>query len=86
MFLASRFVLGTGIPFAINGASQLLAELCYPKERAVITGLFNESWYAGSIIAAAVTLGTFSMKSSWAWRIPTLLQLLPSLLQITFIW
>jgi MFS family permease len=55
MFLASRLVLGMGIPFAINGASQLIAELAYPKERAVITGLFNESWYVGGIIAAAVT-------------------------------
>ncbi|KAH8811349.1 MFS transporter [Xylogone sp. PMI_703] len=86
MFLVSRLLLGYGIPYAISGASQLIAELSYPKERAVITGLFNESWYVGSIIAAGVTLGTFSMKSTWAWRIPSLLQILPSLLQLTFIW
>ncbi|RFU28947.1 hypothetical protein B7463_g7402, partial [Scytalidium lignicola] len=45
MFLVSRLMLGYGIPYAISGASQLIAELSHPKERAVITGLFNESWF-----------------------------------------
>ncbi len=86
MFLVSRFILGSGIPFAINGASQLIAELAYPKERAVITGLFNESWYVGSILAAGITLGTYAIPSTWAWRLPSLLQIVPSLLQVAFIW
>ena len=86
MFLVARLLLGMGIPFAISGASQLIAELAYPKERAVITGLFNESWYAGAIIAAGVTLGTFNRLDNWSWRIPSLLQVLPSLLQLTFMW
>lgn len=86
MFLVARIFLGMGIPFAISGASQLIVELAYPRERAVITGLFNESWYVGSIVAAGVTLGTFSYTSSWSWRLPSLLQVLPSLLQLTFIW
>lgn len=86
MFLASRILLGVGIPFAINGASQLIAELTYPRERGVITGLFNESWYIGAIIAAGVTLATFKLTSDWSWRLPSLLQILPSTLQLTFIW
>lgn len=86
MFLVSRFVLGSGIAFATNGASQLIAELAYPKERAVITGLFNDSWYVGGIIAAGITLGTFSMESNWAWRLPSLFQMIPSVLQLLFIW
>ncbi|KFY34846.1 hypothetical protein V494_06425 [Pseudogymnoascus sp. VKM F-4513 (FW-928)] len=86
MFLVSRFILGAGIPFAINGASQLIAELAHPRERSVITGLFNESWYVGSIMAAGITFGTYQMQSTWAWRLPSLLQILPSMLQITFIW
>ena len=39
-----------------------------------------------AIIAAGVTLGTYHRPDNWAWRIPSLLQLLPSLLQLTFIW
>jgi predicted MFS family arabinose efflux permease len=44
MFLAARLLLGMGIPFCISGASQLIAELAYPTEAAVLNGLFNESW------------------------------------------
>jgi len=41
-FMAARFILGFGIPFAIGGASMLIAELVYPKHTSVINGLFNE--------------------------------------------
>ncbi len=86
MFLVARLLLGMGIPFCISGASQLIAELAYPREAGVLNGLFNESWYAGAIIAAGTTLGTFSRTDDWAWRIPSLVQAVPSLLQLTFIW
>lgn len=45
MLLASRLIMGAGIPYAISGASQLIAELTFPKERAVIIGLFNGTSY-----------------------------------------
>lgn len=86
MFLVSRILLGMGIPFCISGASQLIAELTFPRHSSVLNGLFNESWYVGAIIAAGVTLGTYKIESNWAWRIPSLLQILPSMLQLTFIW
>ncbi|KAK9469578.1 MFS sugar:H+ symporter [Lipomyces arxii] len=86
MFVVARIILGAGIVPAVTGASQLIAELAYPKERSVLTGLFNESWYAGAILAAGVTLGTFAWPSNWSWRLPSLLQLLPSMLQLAFIW
>lgn len=40
----------------------------------------------GSIVAAGITLGTFAMPTNWGWRIPSLLQLLPSVLQLSFIY
>ncbi|THG93118.1 hypothetical protein EW026_g8027 [Hermanssonia centrifuga] len=86
MFVIARFLLGFGIPFAIVAASSMIGELSYPKERARIGSLFNASWFIGAIVAAGVTLGTFSMQSTWGWRIPSALQMCPSLLQIIFIW
>ncbi|KAI0677721.1 hexose transporter [Trametes maxima] len=86
MFVVARFLLGFGIPFAIVAASSMIGELAYPKERARIGSLFNASWFIGAIVAAGVTLGTFQMPSNWGWRIPSLLQVIPSALQITFIW
>ncbi|EMD40334.1 hypothetical protein CERSUDRAFT_130089 [Gelatoporia subvermispora B] len=86
MFVIGRFLLGFGIPFAIVAASSMIGELAYPKERARMNSLFNASWFIGAIVAAGVTLGTFTMPNNWGWRIPSILQVVPSVLQITFIW
>ncbi|KAF7301938.1 Hexose transporter [Mycena indigotica] len=85
MFVCSRIILGLGIPFAVVAAASLIAELSHPKERARMGSLFNSCFFIGSIVAAGVTLGTFSMPSNWGWRIPSLLQLTPSLIQLIFI-
>ncbi|KAF8154347.1 hexose transporter [Mycena galopus ATCC 62051] len=85
MFVISRVILGLGIPFAIVAASSLIGELSHPKERARLGSLFNSCFFIGSIVAAGVTLGTFGMSSNWGWRIPSLLQITPSLLQVAFI-
>ncbi|KAJ0323850.1 hypothetical protein COL5a_007961 [Colletotrichum fioriniae] len=55
MFLASRWILGFGIPFAIINASSLIGELSYAKERPIMTSLFNASWFVGAIVAAGIT-------------------------------
>ncbi|TFK96838.1 hexose transporter [Pterulicium gracile] len=85
MFIISRFILGMGIPFAIVAASSLIGELSHPNQRATMGSLFNACWFIGSIVAAGTTLGTFRMVSSWAWRLPSVLQAAPSIMQIAFI-
>ena len=35
--------------------------------------------------AAGTALGTYAIPNNWAWRIPSLLQIVPSLLQVSFI-
>ncbi|EPS27166.1 hypothetical protein PDE_02109 [Penicillium oxalicum 114-2] len=82
MYIVARMLLGFGIPFCIVAGSSLLGELGYPKERAVLTSLFNSSYYIGQIIAAAVGLGTVTIPNDWAWRIPSLLQIAPAMVQI----
>ncbi|KAJ5962535.1 hypothetical protein N7501_007476 [Penicillium viridicatum] len=82
MYIVARIILGFGIPFCIVAGSSLLGELGYPKERPILTSLFNSSYFIGQIIAAAVGLGTVTIASDWAWRIPSLLQIAPAIVQI----
>ncbi|OZJ02060.1 hypothetical protein BZG36_04964 [Bifiguratus adelaidae] len=82
MFIAARFLIGFGLAITSNAAPTLVTELAHPDQRGVITGLYNTMWYLGSIIAAWTTFGTINIQNTWAWRIPSLLQMLPSLLQV----
>jgi MFS family permease len=53
----------------------LVTETAYPTHRGVITALYNCGWYVGSLVAAWTTFGTRNYASSWAWRIPSLVQI-----------
>ncbi|KAL1610770.1 hypothetical protein SLS60_002440 [Paraconiothyrium brasiliense] len=85
MYVVARWILGFGIPFCIIAGSSLMGELAYPKERPIMTSLFNALYFVGALVAAGVSFGTQHLHSDWAWRIPSLLQAGPSMLQIIFI-
>ncbi|CAN9157853.1 unnamed protein product [Alternaria alternata] len=56
MYIGARFIIGFGIPFCIIAGSSLMGELAYPKERPIMTSLFNALWFVGSLIAAGVSM------------------------------
>jgi MFS family permease len=85
MYIFARMVLGFGIVMCIINASALIGELGHPNDRATLTSFFNSSYFLGAIAAAAIAIGTSDMKTDWSWRLPSLLQMCPSLLQIAFI-
>ncbi|KAK3401037.1 hypothetical protein B0T20DRAFT_495256 [Sordaria brevicollis] len=84
MFVGARRILGFGVPFSLNSSATLLAELSHPNDRATITSLFGPSFFTGAILAAGVVWATSSgmHDDDLAWRIPSALQGLPSLLQV----
>ncbi|KAH6695536.1 general substrate transporter [Plectosphaerella plurivora] len=86
MFVVSRFILGFGLSFATTAAPSLVSELSHPKDRVTVTAICNTCWFVGSIAAAWITYGTRRIPSTWSWRIPSLLQMLPSILQLATIW
>lgn len=85
MYIVARILLGFGIPTCIVSGSSLIGELGYPKERPYLTSYFNVAYYVGQILAAAVCFGTNNIPNEYAWRIPSWLQMVPSLLQMTFV-
>ncbi|KAM0327002.1 hypothetical protein ACHAQA_006123 [Verticillium albo-atrum] len=86
MFVISRFIIGFGLVFANTYAPMLIGELAHPKDRQVITSLYQTSWYLGAILAAWTTFGTFTIPNDWAWRIPSYLQAAPASIQIVGVW
>lgn len=82
MYIIARMILGVGILFCIISGSALIGELAHPKERPALTSFFNASYFIGQILASSIALGTTGISTNWAWRLPSLLQICPSLLQV----
>ncbi|KAI5120581.1 hypothetical protein M0805_002531 [Coniferiporia weirii] len=85
MFIGSRFMLGFGLGFCTAAAPMLVTEIAYPTQRAPISSAYNALWPGGAFIASWVTFGTFHINNSWAWRIPSACQAIPSVLQFFLI-
>lgn len=84
--ISRSFLIGFGLTFAANAAPMLVTEVSYPVYRAQLTSAYNSLWYSGNIVASWTTFGTFKINNSWSWRIPSILQGLPSVIQICLIW
>jgi MFS family permease len=50
-----------------------------------LTSLFNVSYFIGELTAAGICFGTNSIASNWSWRTPSILQAVPSLIQISLV-
>ncbi|KJR86242.1 hexose transporter [Sporothrix schenckii 1099-18] len=74
MFIAARLVLGFGNTIVMGAAPLLIAEIAHPQDRAVLVTLSASSYQSGAFIASWVTYGTLQIQSDWAWRLPSLLQ------------
>ncbi|UZP32281.1 hypothetical protein NXS19_000097 [Fusarium pseudograminearum] len=85
MFVASRFIIGFGLGIVSTAAPPLLSEVTYPTHRGKVVSFMMVSWPLGAIIAAWVTYGSFTMTSSWAWRLPSLLQATFSVIQASLV-
>ncbi|KFY80098.1 hypothetical protein V499_00987 [Pseudogymnoascus sp. VKM F-103] len=86
MYIVARMILGFGIVLCIIAGSALIGELGHPKERSILTSLFNSSYFIGSIVASAITLRTVDIPNDWSWRVPSILQICPSVIQISLIY
>lgn len=86
-FILSRFFVGFGVEFAAVPSPVLVTELAYPTHRGKVTSLYWTCFYVGAIASSWITFGTYHMSSStWAWRIPSLLQAIFPLIQLLTIW
>ncbi|KAF2627759.1 hexose transporter-like protein [Macroventuria anomochaeta] len=86
IYLAGRLILGFGNSFAQMCSPILLTEICHPQHRGRFTAIYNCLWNLGAVFVAWVAWGTSQADNEWSWRSITLLQGLPSLIQLSLIW
>lgn len=84
MFVFARIFLGHGIVYAIISGAALLGELGHPKERQFLGSMFNAFYGVGAVLGAGIVVRTIDIPSDWSWRLPSILQCLPSLIQVAF--
>ncbi|KAK2593619.1 hypothetical protein QQS21_008667 [Conoideocrella luteorostrata] len=77
-FLGGRFILGFGVSFCCVSAPCYVSELAHPRWRGTLTGLYNCTWYIGSIMASWVVYGCSYIDTTTAWRIPIWCQMITS--------
>ncbi|KAJ5336640.1 uncharacterized protein N7506_004662 [Penicillium brevicompactum] len=82
MFIAARGIIGMGLVLNITAAPLLLLELAFPGQQGPQVAIYNSLWNLGALAAAWITYGTFRIESTWAWRVPSILQGLSSIIQI----
>ena len=86
VFIVGRFVVGFGNSFAQMASPLLLTEICHPQHRGPLTAVYNCLWNSGALVVAWTGWGTSKIQNDWSWRSITLMQILPSVIQLTFIY
>lgn len=86
MFVVARVIIGAGSVIVAGVGAPFITEIAHPAQRSTATALFLTFYSVGSICAAWSTFGTFRIDGEASWRIPSALQGLPSLIQLSLVW
>jgi sugar porter (SP) family MFS transporter len=84
-YLAGRLILGFGGSMAQICSPILLTEIAHPQHRARFTAVYNCLWNLGALFCSLIAFGTQYVKNDWSWKSVTLLQIVPSVIQLAFI-
>lgn len=82
MFVVARIVVGFGSSISSAAAPTLIGELMPAKHRGSMLGIFFSCYYVGSLLSSIINYGTQYIDSTWAWRLPSLLMTIPSVIAL----
>lgn len=81
-FLMARLFIGVSSAMFGNAAPLLINEIAHPDHRSITNSLYMSGWYVGGTVAGWVIFASRTYGSSWAWRLPSLLQVLVPLVAL----
>lgn len=84
-YMGGRFLGGLGVAVVRSSAPAFVTELSPPQWRGPVTLLYNSLWIIGAILASGIAYGTGPIKSSMSWKLPILLQVIPSTIVVIFV-
>ena len=76
-FHNQQFVLGFGVSISTTAAPTWVTELAPPQWRGRLGAFYNSCFFIGQMPATGAMVGTIKMNSTWAWRLPSILQVIP---------
>ena len=85
MFIVARMIVGFGSAISSASAPTLLGELLPAAIRGRILGIFFSCFYVGSLLSSIINYGSQNIAGTWAWRVPSLLQVVPSLVALALL-
>lgn len=83
-YMAGRFLAGFGVAIGRSSAPSYVTEFAPPQWRGPATLLYNSLWLVGAILSSAIAYGTGPIASSWSWRVPLTLQVVPATVVVLF--
>jgi sugar porter (SP) family MFS transporter len=86
MFVGGRFLLGFGMCITLSSAPLLIAEISHPQDRAILSTYMGCTYHSGAFIAAWTTYGTLQIPSNLAWRLPSALQCICTIIILAFLY
>jgi MFS family permease len=82
--MAGRFLAGFGVAIFRSAGPAFVTEIAPLQWRGPATLLYNSLWLIGAILASSIAYGSGPMKSSLSWRLPLILQVVPSTIVVVF--
>ena len=79
MFVVGRIILGFGAALGNTAAPTLIAEISPAKYRGILVGGYFTCFQVGALVASGVTYASRNAPGTWSWRIPSIVQGVPSI-------
>ena len=81
-YVVCKCISGIGLGLIYAAVAIYGIECTSPQKRGMLFGFYNVALATGALTAAAVCLGTSSLRSDWAWKTPIVCQIPLSILYV----